>query len=43
MDYIRQVTVDYKKSHFGFEVYDCGLSQTDVPCESKIPSQQDLH
>jgi epoxyqueuosine reductase len=28
---------DYVKSNFGFEGYGCGLCQTDVPCESKIP------
>ncbi len=31
------ITRDYVMSHFGFESYGCGLCQTDVPCESKIP------
>lgn len=41
-DYIRQVTVNYVKSHFGFEGYGCGLCQTGVLCESEIPSKQDI-
>lgn len=35
-------TVDYVLSHFGFDGYGCGLCQTGVPCESKIPIKQDL-
>jgi len=35
-------TVDYVLSHFGFDGYGCGLCQTGVPCESKIPMKQDL-
>jgi len=34
--YIRPVTADYVKS------YGCGLCQTKVPCESKIPTRQDV-
>jgi epoxyqueuosine reductase QueG len=34
---------DYVKSNFGFEGYGCGLCQTGVPCESKIPSPKELH
>jgi epoxyqueuosine reductase len=30
-------TKDYVISHFGFDGFGCGLCQTDVPCESKIP------
>ena len=41
-DYIRQVTFNYVKSRFGFEGYGCGLCQTGVPCESKIPSKQHI-
>lgn len=29
---------DYIKTHYGFETDACGLCQTNVPCESKIPS-----
>lgn len=34
---------DYVKSNFGFEGYGCGLCQTGVPCESKIPSAKESH
>ena len=40
--YIRTVTAAYVKRHYGFEGYGCGLCQTGVPCESKIPAIQDL-
>jgi len=30
-------TVDYIKSNFGFNGYSCGLCQSSIPCESKIP------
>lgn len=35
------VTRDYVTSHFGFEGYGCGFCQSGVPCESRIPSDQD--
>jgi len=41
--YIFPNVKDYVKSHFGFEGYGCGLCQTGVPCESKIPSAKELH
>lgn len=31
------VTSSYVKHNFGFDGYGCGLCQTGVPCESKIP------
>ena len=37
-----RVTKDYVTSEYGFDGYGCGLCQTGVPCESKIPSQQDV-
>jgi epoxyqueuosine reductase QueG len=40
--HIRPVTADYVKSHYGFDGYGCGLCQTKVPCESKIPTRQDV-
>lgn len=40
--YIRSITANYVKSHYGFDGYGCGLCQTGVPCESKIPTKQDL-
>jgi epoxyqueuosine reductase QueG len=42
LEHIRPGTVDYVKSHFGFDGYGCGLCQTAVPCESKIPTIGDL-
>jgi epoxyqueuosine reductase len=35
-------TRGYISSHFGFEGYGCGLCQTGVPCESKIPLKDTL-
>jgi epoxyqueuosine reductase len=32
-------TVDYVKEHYGFDGYGCGLCQTAVPCESRIPAR----
>jgi len=40
--YLLPTTADYVKAHFGFDGYGCGLCQTNVPCESKIPTQADL-
>ena len=41
-NHIRPATADYVKSHYGFDGYACGLCQTKVPCESKIPGPQDV-
>ena len=35
------VTKDYVTSEYGFDGYGCGLCQTGVPCESKIPEKKD--
>jgi len=32
---------NYVKSHYGFDGYGCGLCQTGVPCESRIPAAGD--
>jgi epoxyqueuosine reductase len=40
-EYIRNVTVQYGKNRFGIEANACGLCQTRVPCESKIPVQRE--
>jgi epoxyqueuosine reductase QueG len=40
--YLKPVTSDYVKSQFRFDGYGCGLCQTKVPCESKIPVAKDL-
>ena len=37
-----QISDNYMKSNFGFEGrFGCGLCQTNVPCESKIPKEND--
>ena len=36
------VTQDYVTSEYGFDGYGCGLCQTKVPCESKIPGKKDV-
>jgi ferredoxin len=36
-DYLREVTAPYGRERFGIEAYGCGLCQTGVPCESRIP------
>jgi epoxyqueuosine reductase QueG len=41
-NHLRPATADYVKVHYGFEGYGCGLCQTKVPCESKIPNPQDV-
>jgi epoxyqueuosine reductase QueG len=40
--FIKPTSQEYVKSHFGFDGYGCGLCQTGVPCESKIPTKEDL-
>ncbi len=35
-------TKDYVTSNYNFDGYGCGLCQTGVPCESKIPLQKDI-
>jgi len=40
--YIREVTAEYVKTKLHMEGYACGLCQTGVPCESKIPTIKDL-
>lgn len=37
MQHVRK-TAAFVKSNYGFEGYGCGLCQTGVPCESKIPT-----
>jgi epoxyqueuosine reductase len=36
-DYVFGKAIPYIKSTYGFDGYSCGLCQTGVPCESKIP------
>ena len=40
--HLRPVTADHVRSNYGFEGYGCGLCQTRVPCESKIPTERDV-
>jgi epoxyqueuosine reductase QueG len=40
--YMRQEVTPYIKAQYGFEGKGCGLCQTKVPCESKIPTQKDV-
>lgn len=39
-NYLEHVTKEYVKNHFGIETDVCGLCQTAVPCESKIPLKE---
>ena len=41
-NHLKPATEDYVKTHYGFDGYGCGLCQTKVPCESKIPHPQDV-
>jgi epoxyqueuosine reductase len=43
-EYLSGAVADYARSHFEFGPYPygCGLCQTNVPCESKIPMEKDL-
>jgi epoxyqueuosine reductase len=36
-DYLHDVAIPFVQSRFGFEASACGLCQTGVPCEAKIP------
>ena len=42
LNHLKPVTADYVKSQYGFDGYGCGLCQTGVPCESKIPVKKDV-
>jgi epoxyqueuosine reductase len=37
LEYLAGKTILHIKSNYGFDGYSCGLCQTGVPCESKIP------
>jgi epoxyqueuosine reductase len=37
-----EVTKQYASENFGFVGYGCGFCQSGVPCESRIPSKEDL-
>jgi len=38
-NYLFDVLAEYAQSHYGFGSYGCGLCQTGVPCESRIPRE----
>jgi epoxyqueuosine reductase QueG len=40
--HLNPTTSTYVETHYGFAGYGCGLCQTGVPCESKIPTAQDV-
>ena len=40
--HVRPVSEEYVRTHYGFEGYGCGLCQTGVPCETKIPTKRDV-
>lgn len=40
--YLREVTAEYVKTAFRIEGHACGLCQTGVPCESRIPTLDDI-
>ena len=40
--HLKPVSSDYVKEKFGFEGYGCGLCQTGVPCESRIPKRKEM-
>ena len=41
--YMHPMIDEYVKSHYHFDGYGCGLCQTGVPCESKIPTAKDVN
>jgi len=42
LQHLRPASADYVKEHYGFDGYGCGLCQTGVPCESKMPTEEDV-
>jgi epoxyqueuosine reductase QueG len=42
LQHLRPASATYVESHYGFKGYGCGLCQTGVPCESKIPTKRDV-
>jgi epoxyqueuosine reductase QueG len=40
--HLNPTTSEYVKANYGFDGYGCGLCQTAVPCESKIPTARDV-
>ena len=42
LQHLKPVSAEYVKANYGFDGYGCGLCQTAVPCESKIPTKDDV-
>jgi epoxyqueuosine reductase QueG len=42
LQHLRPPTANYVKANYHFDGYGCGLCQTGVPCESKIPTEADM-
>jgi epoxyqueuosine reductase QueG len=42
LQHLRPASANYVEAQYGFKGYGCGLCQTGVPCESKIPTEADL-
>ena len=40
--HLKPVTEEFVSANFGFDGYGCGLCQTGVPCESRIPTLRDI-
>lgn len=40
--HLRPTIRDYVREHYGFDGYGCGLCQTAVPCEDKIPASDHI-
>jgi epoxyqueuosine reductase QueG len=40
--HLHPTTSDWVQSEYGFDGYGCGLCQSAVPCESKIPAREDV-
>jgi epoxyqueuosine reductase len=41
-EHTSHTTAEYVRAQYGFNGYGCGLCQTGVPCESKIPTVHDV-
>jgi len=41
-DHLAMAIAPHVKANYGFDGYGCGLCQTEVPCESRIPTKNDV-
>jgi len=42
LQHLKPATAEYVKTNYHFDGYGCGLCQTGVPCESRIPAKRDV-